>query len=58
MVLLSRDNFTSFDQQILTTRGIYNGQAADYDGDGDVDIFRYPDHEATEFYLLENKISD
>jgi hypothetical protein len=58
MVLLSRDNFTSFERKILTTKGIYNGQAADYDGDGDVDIFRYPHHEAAEFYLLENKIID
>ncbi len=58
MVLLSRDDFSSFDQKILTTGGIYNGQAADYDGDGDVDIFRYPDHEAIEYYLMENKIID
>ena len=56
MVLLSRDSFTSFEPIILTTEGIYNGQAADYDDDGDMDIFRYPHHEAKEYYLLENKI--
>ena len=33
--------------RIIGTDGIYNGQAADFDGDGDMDIFRYPDHEAT-----------
>lgn len=58
MVLLSRENFSSFEQKVLTTEGIYNGQVADYDGDGDMDIFRYPQHEATEFFLLENKIID
>jgi len=57
-VLLSREDFTSFEHKILSTKGIYNGQAADYDGDGDVDIFRYPHHEAIDFYLLENKIID
>ena len=39
---------------VLSTEGIYNGQVADYDGDGDFDIFRYPHHEATEYFLLEN----
>jgi len=58
MVLLSKENFGSIEQKLLTTEGIYNGQAADYDGDGDVDIFRYPNHQATEYFLLENKILD
>jgi hypothetical protein len=35
--------------------GIYNGRVADFDGDGDFDIFRLPGHEATDYYLLENK---
>lgn len=58
VVLLSKDDFSSFDRKVLTTEGIYNGQAADYDGDGDVDIFRYPHHEATEYFILDNKIID
>lgn len=36
--------------------GIYNGRVADFEGDGDYDIFRLPGHEATDYYLLENKI--
>lgn len=42
----------------LSTEGIYNGQAVDYDGDGDVDVFRYPGHEATAFYILENLVAE
>ena len=56
LVLLSDNNYTSWEIMELGTEGIYNGQVADYDGDGDLDIFRYPHHEATDFFLLENKI--
>lgn len=38
--------------------GIYNGRVADFDGDGDMDIFRLPGHEAKELFLLVNKIED
>lgn len=34
--------------------GIYNGRVADFDGDGDFDIFRLPGHEASDYFLLEN----
>ena len=57
-VLLSENNYQSWLPMILTEDGIYNGQVADYDKDGDIDIFRYPDHEATEYFLLENKLND
>ena len=40
---------------VIGTDGIYNGQAADFDGDGDPDIFRYPDHEATRVELWVNE---
>jgi hypothetical protein len=30
--------------------------AADFDKDGDMDIFRYPSHDSTRFYLIENRI--
>lgn len=36
--------------------GIYNGRVADFDGDGDMDIFRLPSHDATEVYLLKNEV--
>jgi hypothetical protein len=36
--------------------GIYNGRVADFEGDGDFDVFRLPGHEAKDYYMLENKI--
>ncbi|MFC2090613.1 FG-GAP repeat domain-containing protein [Bacteroidota bacterium] len=39
----------------LLTGGIYNGRICDFEGDGDLDIFRLPGHEAKEYYILENK---
>jgi hypothetical protein len=38
--------------------GIYNGRVADFEGDGDFDIFRLPGHEAKDYYVLENKSID
>lgn len=46
------ENWTA---KVIGTNGIYNGQAADFDGDGDVDILRYPDHEATSLELWLNE---
>jgi hypothetical protein len=34
--------------------GIYNGRVADFEGDGDFDVFRLPGHEARQYFLLEN----
>jgi len=42
--------------QITTDGGIYNGRVADFDGDGDMDIFRLPEHGAQDLYLLINNI--
>lgn len=36
--------------------GIYNGRVADFEGDGDYDVFRLPGHEAKDYFLLENLI--
>ena len=55
-IFLSSNNYQAWDQMVIGTDGIYNGQAIDYDGDGDIDIFRYPNHESTEFYLLDNQL--
>jgi len=40
----------------INNEGIYNGRVADFEGDGDYDIFRLPGHEATDYYLLENEM--
>jgi hypothetical protein len=34
--------------------GIYNGRVADFDGDGDMDIFRLPNHESNQVFILKN----
>ncbi|MEM9141432.1 MAG: VCBS repeat-containing protein [Bacteroidota bacterium] len=55
-LFLNQGDYKTYDEMILETNGIYNGQAMDFDGDGDMDIFRYPDHESKDFYLLENTL--
>lgn len=55
-IFLNNGDHLSFSEMVIEEMGIYNGQAIDYDGDGDMDIFRYPDHEATDFYILENEM--
>jgi hypothetical protein len=41
----------------IEKEGIYNGRVADFEGDGDYDVFRLPGHEAKQYYLLENLIN-
>ncbi len=55
-VFLNQGNYTDYKEMVIEKNGIYNGQVIDYDGDGDMDIFRYPNHEATDFFILENTI--
>ncbi len=55
-IFLSENNYKTWKPLVIGSEGIYNGEATDYDNDGDVDIFRYPDHEATDFYILENNL--
>lgn len=45
-------------EQVIEEGGIYNGRVADFEGDGDYDLFRLPNHEAKELYLLESKVYD
>ncbi|MEM6800103.1 MAG: VCBS repeat-containing protein [Bacteroidota bacterium] len=55
-LLLSENSYDSWSPFMLTEEGIYNGQVADLEGDGDLDIFRYQTHDAKEFFLLKNQI--
>lgn len=54
-VLLNSGDHKSFETTTHETGGIYNGRVTDYDGDGDMDILRYPDHESRELYVLVNQ---
>lgn len=55
VLVLINDGAGNFTRKVVATEGIYNGRVADFEGDGDYDIFRYPTHEATELFLLENE---
>lgn len=57
-IFLSNENHTEWEPMVISEEGIYNGQAADYDNDGDMDIFRYQTHDATTYQLLENTTND
>ena len=43
---------------VISEDGIYNGQTVDYDGDGDMDIFRYQTHDAITIQLLKNTLNN
>ena len=55
LVLVNDGSNERFEPQVIAEGGIYNGRVVDYDGDGDMDIFRYPEHQAEALYLLENQ---
>ena len=55
-VLLNDGSNERFEPRVIAEGGIYNGRVVDYDGDGDMDLFRYPEHQAEQLYLLENKV--
>ncbi len=56
VMVLVNNGIEKWGQKIIEIDGIYNGRVADFEGDGDYDVFRYPNHEATEFYLIENQV--
>lgn len=55
MVLLN-EGAGNWKRKVIETEGIYNGRVADFEGDGDYDIFRYPNHEAKELFFIENQV--
>lgn len=56
-IFLNQGDYKNYEEMVIEKDGIYNGQALDYDNDGDIDIFRYPNHESKDFYILENKLN-
>lgn len=55
-VFLNDGTYQSWETNVITTGGIYNGRVADFEGDGDYDIFRYPGHESRELFVLINQV--
>ena len=56
LVLLNEGDDRTFTKRVVQTGGIYNGRVTDFDGDGDYDIFRYPNHESRDLYVLVNGV--
>jgi len=54
VIIFLNDGEMGWSEFLVTDQGIYNGQCADLEGDGDIDIFRLPTHDATEFEVLGN----
>jgi len=54
-VLLNSGDHKNFEMTTHETGGIYNGRVTDYDGDGDMDILRYPDHESRQLFIMVNQ---
>ena len=64
-VNLNRDDFPMYillnqapgwDTLRLADDGTYNARVADYEGDGDWDIFRYPTHDDTTYQVWINQV--
>ena len=56
VLVITNEGDGKWTQKVIDTEGIYNGRVADFEGDGDYDLFRYPNHEATELFLVENQV--
>ena len=56
VLVLLNDGDGNWKRKVIDTEGIYNGRVADFEGDGDYDLFRYPNHEAKELYFVENQV--
>lgn len=54
VVFRNRADNLAWEEILLTDDGIYNGQVGDLQGDGRLDIFRLPTHDATVFEVLVN----
>lgn len=56
LVYLNQGNNLVWKKHLILDGGIYNGQVADLEGDGDFDVFRLPTHSAKVFEVLINQL--
>ena len=57
-LFINQGNAQRWSRMTLTEEGIYNGQAADIEGDGDIDFLRLPTHDGTTLEMWMNEMSD
>ena len=55
-IFLNDGNNFQWTRKLISDKGVYNGQLADYDNDGDMDFFRLPGHMSRSLYLMENQV--
>ncbi len=58
VLFLNQGDARHWSEVTLTNEGIYNGQAGDIEGDGDVDFLRLPTHDGTTFEMWMSQTSD
>lgn len=56
VLIFTNDGNEKWGRKVIENEGIYNGRVVDFEGDGDMDIFRYPNHEATDLFFMQNQI--
>ena len=56
VLVLINEGRGAWSRKVIGTEGIYNGRVADFEGDGDFDLFRYPHHEGEAVFLVENQV--
>lgn len=55
VVFLNEGDNQDWERRVIGEVGSYNGLVGDVDGDGDLDLFRLPEHAANEFQLILNE---
>ncbi|MEM1134958.1 MAG: VCBS repeat-containing protein [Bacteroidota bacterium] len=54
--ILLNNGDKGWEKQLIDKRGIYNGHVGDFEGDGDLDIFRLETHDGPRYEVLINNI--
>ena len=55
VIVLINNGSEGWGRRDIEQGGIYNGRVADLEGDGDMDIFRLSEHQATDLFVLVNQ---
>jgi hypothetical protein len=56
VIIMLNDGSGKWTEKIVDMASIYNGHVGDFEGDGDLDIFRLTSHDASKYELLINQL--